>query len=88
MDSLHLKTATFVLLAFMVVVLFMGTEATYRKPPFNGSIFGKRGATAGTFKIPIFKKVYYLKEKYIFKQCYIYKYSKLFLYYQMNFFRI
>ncbi|XP_044265653.1 neuropeptide SIFamide [Tribolium madens] len=21
------------------------TEATYRKPPFNGSIFGKRGAT-------------------------------------------
>ncbi|XP_075988429.1 neuropeptide SIFamide-like [Anticarsia gemmatalis] len=27
----------------VVLCLLDGTDATYRKPPFNGSIFGKRG---------------------------------------------
>ena len=31
---------------FVVFVLFtISVEAGYRKPPFNGSIFGKRGTT-------------------------------------------
>ncbi|XP_028157549.1 neuropeptide SIFamide-like [Ostrinia nubilalis] len=32
-----------VFLVAMVLYLIHSTEANYRKPPFNGSIFGKRG---------------------------------------------
>ncbi|PZC84830.1 hypothetical protein B5X24_HaOG203820 [Helicoverpa armigera] len=28
---------------FAIVMCIHNAEATYRKPPFNGSIFGKRG---------------------------------------------
>lgn len=43
------KIATFVLIAFMAVQFFSGVEGTYRKPPFNGLIYGKRGASTGKF---------------------------------------
>lgn len=43
----YIRTATFVLVAVVFISWFMGAEGTYRKPPFNGSIFGKRGVTAG-----------------------------------------
>ncbi|KAF5274122.1 hypothetical protein FQR65_LT04520 [Abscondita terminalis] len=33
-------------IAILVVTFVSMTEATYRKPPFNGSIFGKRGVTS------------------------------------------
>ncbi|XP_077292436.1 neuropeptide IMFamide-like [Arctopsyche grandis] len=40
-----LKTTVCLLMACLLVLAFTsGTEATYRKPPFNGSIFGKRGS--------------------------------------------
>ncbi|KAF2895516.1 hypothetical protein ILUMI_10664 [Ignelater luminosus] len=42
----YIRTATFVLVAVVFISWFMGAEGTYRKPPFNGSIFGKRGVTA------------------------------------------
>ncbi|KPI96616.1 FMRFamide-related neuropeptide [Papilio xuthus] len=29
----------------MIICLITPTEGNYRKPPFNGSIFGKRGNT-------------------------------------------
>nr|ALM30343.1 SIFamide precursor [Chilo suppressalis] len=32
-----------IFLIAMVFYLIHNTEANYRKPPFNGSIFGKRG---------------------------------------------
>lgn len=38
------------LACFVVVAVLLTADfalATYRKPPFNGSIFGKRGNTAG-----------------------------------------
>lgn len=38
------KAAAFILVVLMAIHLFAGAQATYRKPPFNGSIFGKRGA--------------------------------------------
>ncbi|XP_045483513.1 neuropeptide SIFamide [Harmonia axyridis] len=37
------KTTTFFFIIF-IVFMAMNVESTYRKPPFNGSIFGKRGA--------------------------------------------
>ncbi|XP_067004761.2 neuropeptide SIFamide [Anabrus simplex] len=40
-----MQASSVVLYAFLLAVLFMSQVscATYRKPPFNGSIFGKRG---------------------------------------------
>ncbi|XP_018327726.1 neuropeptide SIFamide [Agrilus planipennis] len=40
------------LLAFLLVItlysmVFESAEGTYRKPPFNGSIFGKRTSASG-----------------------------------------
>lgn len=35
-----------VVLAIIMVVLALSADAAYRKPPFNGSIFGKRSSTA------------------------------------------
>ncbi|XP_075218077.1 neuropeptide SIFamide [Lycorma delicatula] len=35
-----------IVICFLVLALLVLTEATYRKPPFNGSIFGKRGNVA------------------------------------------
>lgn len=49
----------FVLFTIMFVVLFSETEATYRKPPFNGSIFGKRGSTAGNLEKKLFVVLLY-----------------------------
>lgn len=42
--------AILVLALFVVLVVTNGVEATYRKPPFNGSIFGKRANSNGTNK--------------------------------------
>ncbi|XP_065167928.1 neuropeptide SIFamide [Atheta coriaria] len=38
-------TKVFLVIAFALLIAGMldQAEATYRKPPFNGSIFGKRG---------------------------------------------
>lgn len=41
---LHTKVVAAIVLV-LVLTLFIETEATYRKPPFNGSIFGKRSST-------------------------------------------
>ncbi|GLV39630.1 SIFamide [Carabus blaptoides fortunei] len=35
-----------ILLTIVFAALVNQSEATYRKPPFNGSIFGKRGSSA------------------------------------------
>lgn len=49
------------LVVAMVAVLFILTisvDAAYRKPPFNGSIFGKRSNTiTGNFKIYYYKYI-------------------------------
>ncbi|XP_077292439.1 uncharacterized protein LOC143915605 [Arctopsyche grandis] len=46
-DRIMLKTTVCLLLvALLVLTLSSEAEATYRKPPFNGSIFGKRGNPA------------------------------------------
>ncbi|KAB0805218.1 hypothetical protein PPYR_02188 [Photinus pyralis] len=42
----YLKIVTAMTVVLLVLTLLSMTEATYRKPPFNGSIFGKRGITA------------------------------------------
>ncbi|XP_055921245.1 neuropeptide SIFamide [Eupeodes corollae] len=40
-----IKVISFFLVAFLVAaILVESTEAAYRKPPFNGSIFGKRNS--------------------------------------------
>ncbi|XP_017769590.1 PREDICTED: neuropeptide SIFamide [Nicrophorus vespilloides] len=43
MEAKFAKLFVFVFLALTMGNLFLDVEATYRKPPFNGSIFGKRG---------------------------------------------
>jgi hypothetical protein len=40
------SVATCVILLALLMLAHLAT-ATYRKPPFNGSIFGKRGSPAG-----------------------------------------
>jgi hypothetical protein len=40
------SVATCVILLAVLLLADLAT-ATYRKPPFNGSIFGKRGSAAG-----------------------------------------
>ncbi|KAJ3649200.1 hypothetical protein Zmor_020955 [Zophobas morio] len=40
------KLLTICTLALILASWLVPSEATYRKPPFNGSIFGKRGATS------------------------------------------
>ncbi|KAJ3637447.1 hypothetical protein MTP99_000904 [Tenebrio molitor] len=39
------KFLTVCIVATFLASWLVMAEATYRKPPFNGSIFGKRGAT-------------------------------------------
>ncbi|XP_050315714.1 neuropeptide SIFamide [Anthonomus grandis grandis] len=40
------KFMSALLLACLVLLVLTPAEATYRKPPFNGSIFGKRAGLA------------------------------------------
>ncbi|KAI9578100.1 neuropeptide SIFamide [Glossina fuscipes] len=42
MFALRSSMAFIVILSVMAAVMLTSTEAAYRKPPFNGSIFGKR----------------------------------------------
>ncbi|XP_055532231.1 neuropeptide SIFamide [Wyeomyia smithii] len=43
----HLKLfGSLVLVVLLVLALSTTTEAGYRKPPFNGSIFGKRNGNS------------------------------------------
>ncbi|XP_037954381.1 neuropeptide SIFamide-like [Teleopsis dalmanni] len=37
-------TIAIFLVAFLMATIFSISEAAYRKPPFNGSIFGKRNS--------------------------------------------
>ncbi|XP_019881334.1 neuropeptide SIFamide [Aethina tumida] len=39
------KATAIVIFALAIICCLTFSEATYRKPPFNGSIFGKRGST-------------------------------------------
>lgn len=45
-----------ILMATVMILLTFSeiTEATYRKPPFNGSIFGKRGSNVGRFFVLLY----------------------------------
>lgn len=40
---------TIVLAIFLMFSLAQNVEAGYKKPPFNGSMFGKRGTSTGKF---------------------------------------
>lgn len=56
MQLAHVKLAIFVVAALALAFWCTEAEATYRKPPFNGSIFGKRGTvTAGEKSSIVFK---------------------------------
>lgn len=45
----------FIVMAFAVLLLVNSVQATYKKPPFNGSIFGKRNnGIAGKTKLLAF----------------------------------
>ncbi|KAF5275045.1 hypothetical protein FQA39_LY06982 [Lamprigera yunnana] len=46
MEHKYANVIVFLAVALLVIAFVTMTEATYRKPPFNGSIFGKRGVTA------------------------------------------
>ncbi|RZC40201.1 hypothetical protein BDFB_008940 [Asbolus verrucosus] len=45
MHSTFARLLTICVVAMIFSSWLVVAEATYRKPPFNGSIFGKRGAT-------------------------------------------
>ncbi|XP_012274914.1 SIFamide-related peptide isoform X2 [Orussus abietinus] len=45
------KDIVFALFAILVLVAVFGAEAAYRKPPFNGSIFGKRSSTITDYEV-------------------------------------
>ncbi|KAH0954374.1 hypothetical protein HN011_007472 [Eciton burchellii] len=44
-NMISIRFALAVALAVIVVILAFSVDAAYRKPPFNGSIFGKRSVT-------------------------------------------
>lgn len=47
---ISIRVLSILMATVMILVIFSEiTEATYRKPPFNGSIFGKRGSAVGRF---------------------------------------
>jgi hypothetical protein len=48
-NMISIRFALAVALAVIVVILAFSVDAAYRKPPFNGSIFGKRSVT-GKYK--------------------------------------
>jgi hypothetical protein len=50
------KLFTTIIFAILVIMSIMETsEAGYRKPPFNGSIFGKRGANSVGKQLDIYR---------------------------------
>lgn len=50
----------FIFLLICVFIVTNAVEAAYRKPPFNGSIFGKRsGNGLGKLTLPNFNKQFY-----------------------------
>lgn len=65
MFALRFTVCIIVIAFIMAVVMLNSSEAAYRKPPFNGSIFGKRNSV-GKYFIKIFllkhksQKFYYL----------------------------
>ncbi|KAM7344690.1 neuropeptide SIFamide isoform 1-T2 [Cochliomyia hominivorax] len=44
MFALRFSVCLIVIAFIMAVVMLNSSEAAYRKPPFNGSIFGKRNS--------------------------------------------
>ncbi|EZA52345.1 hypothetical protein DMN91_006691 [Ooceraea biroi] len=38
-------------LAVIIAILALSVDAAYRKPPFNGSIFGKRSNTVTDYEV-------------------------------------
>jgi hypothetical protein len=44
---MHKRSVATCVILLAVLLLAELATATYRKPPFNGSIFGKRGSAAG-----------------------------------------
>ncbi|XP_028147513.1 SIFamide-related peptide [Diabrotica virgifera virgifera] len=51
MESHFQKTLTlFCVVIFLVFGVMSSTDAAYRRPPFNGSIFGKRTAGSNDFE--------------------------------------
>lgn len=49
MFALRFTFAILVIAFIIAVVMLQSSEAAYRKPPFNGSIFGKRNSV-GKFR--------------------------------------
>lgn len=47
MRTVAFKYVIVFVIALVLVNLMQSVEGTYRKPPFNGSIFGKRGTSIG-----------------------------------------
>ncbi|KAK4884776.1 hypothetical protein RN001_001047 [Aquatica leii] len=46
MNTKFANIMVFMVIASLVVTFISMVDAAYRKPPFNGSIFGKRGVAA------------------------------------------
>ncbi|XP_075168366.1 neuropeptide SIFamide [Haematobia irritans] len=44
MFAIRFSLALFIIAFVVAVVMLQSSEAAYRKPPFNGSIFGKRNS--------------------------------------------
>ncbi|KAI8441587.1 hypothetical protein MSG28_015162 [Choristoneura fumiferana] len=53
--SLKRKMRSIIIICFFTIVMcaLRSSEASYRKPPFNGSIFGKRGNMLVDNSVPI-----------------------------------
>lgn len=56
------QVTKFVVLALAILLVCNLAEATYRKPPFNGSIFGKRANQAGMEKTTNLASTHALKQ--------------------------
>ncbi|CAG9794438.1 unnamed protein product [Diatraea saccharalis] len=55
-DKINMRAIFALFLIAMVLYLIHSTEANYRKPPFNGSIFGKRGTVGKEINKPKYNK--------------------------------
>lgn len=59
MEFFRVKLTIVVVTAIILACWLSEAEATFRKPPFNGSIFGKRGTvTAGNYFVDLVQCIF------------------------------
>lgn len=60
MGSIRVLSVSLVVFVLILMMTSEAVEATYRKPPFNGSIFGKRagGNNNGTYIDFVYLKIF------------------------------